>query len=109
MKTKARSLFLMILFTLLSSAGQTLLKVGAVNGYVHWGLFLGLACYGAGTFILLLALRHGELSVVYPLIGLGFVWVTLCSVIFLHEHLTITKAGGMALILAGVSLMGVKR
>ena len=38
-------------------------------------LFGGLACYGISTILLVLALRYGELSVLYPIMALTYVWV----------------------------------
>jgi len=52
------------------------------------------------------ALRHGEMSVLYPLISLGFVWVAILSVLIFHEGLSPMKAGGIAMIVAGVAVLG---
>ena len=53
-----------------------------------------------------LALRDGELSIVYPVIALTYVWVSLLSVLVFHEPMNIFKAVGIAVIVAGVAVLG---
>ena len=71
-------------------------------------LFGGLACYGLSTILLVLALRYGELSVLYPIIALTYVWVTILSVGFLGETLNVYKVLGLVFIVAGVAVLGRK-
>lgn len=71
-------------------------------------LFGGLACYGLSTMLLVLALRYGELSVLYPIIALTYVWVSILSVTMLGETLNVFKILGLVLIVAGVAVLGKK-
>lgn len=71
-------------------------------------LFGGLACYGISTILLVLALRYGELSVLYPIIALTYVWVTILSVGFLGESLNAFKFLGLVFIVLGVAVLGRK-
>ena len=71
-------------------------------------LFGGLACYGLSTMLLVLALRYGELSVLYPIIALTYVWVSILSVTMLGETLNAFKLIGLVLIVAGVAVLGKK-
>ena len=48
-------------------------------------LIIGIAVYGIGTIIFIPALRWGEVSVLYPLVGLMYVWVSIYSIILLKE------------------------
>ena len=68
----------------------------------------GLSCYGISTILLVLALRYGELSVLYPIIALTYVWVAVLSVGFLGETLNIFKLLGLILIVIGVAVLGRK-
>jgi drug/metabolite transporter (DMT)-like permease len=52
------------------------------------------------------ALRHGELSILYPLIALGYVWVTITAVLAFHEHLNPLKIAGLIVIMLGVGVLG---
>jgi multidrug transporter EmrE-like cation transporter len=116
---KRRSILLVGLGTVLSAAAQILIKSGAGNLPPHAdfvqtalgmvtvpALFFGYALYGVYTVVLTLALRHGELSVLYPVIALTFVWVTIASVVVFHEDMNAAKLAGIAIIMAGVAVLG---
>jgi len=66
----------------------------------------GLSLYGASTILLVLALRHGELSILYPVIALTFVWVAILSAIVIGEVMNPYKVTGIAIIVVGVSVLG---
>jgi multidrug transporter EmrE-like cation transporter len=100
--------------TLLGAAAQVLMKMGA-NTLSHPGLagmitnlpLLGGYClYGLSTVLLVLALKDGELSLLYPVIALTYVWVTILSVIIFQERLNPFKVLGVATIIAGVCVLG---
>ena len=73
-------------------------------------LFAGYCLLGANTVLMALALKGRELSRLYPIIALTYVWVTLLSVVlFPDEHLNVFSATGIALIVGGVSILGFKK
>jgi len=111
--------FLVFCCTLIGAAAQVLIKTGAGSLGEHPTLvktaigilttpqlFAGYSMYGVSMVLLVLALRHGELSALYPVIALTFVWVTILSVLVFHEVLNAAKLGGIALIVAGVATLG---
>ena len=69
-------------------------------------LFGGYCLYGLNTVLMVFALRDGELSILYPIIALTYVWVTILSVIFFHESLNLFKLLGIAVVVTGVAVMG---
>lgn len=69
-------------------------------------LVAGYALYGINTLMLVLALREGELSMLYPIIALTYVWVTLLSYALLPEKPNAFKNIGITAIVAGVAVMG---
>lgn len=69
-------------------------------------LIAGYVLYGINTVMLVLALREGELSVLYPIIALTYVWVTLASYVRLHESPNIYKNAGVTAIILGVIVIG---
>ena len=69
-------------------------------------LFAGYALYGMSTAILVVALKYGELSILYPVIALTYVWVTLLSVLIYNESVNPMKMLGLATVVAGVALLG---
>ena len=104
--------------TFLVAVGQFLIKTGA-NRLGHTGLlgtligiltipplFAGYFLYGIFAVVMVTALRHGELSVLYPLISLGFVWVTIISVVVFHEAMNPMKGIGIGAIILGVAVLG---
>ena len=98
------------------TASQILIKTGAsgltganvmsmvTNPYLVGGYGL----YGFSTILLILALKDGELSVLYPVISLTFVWVALLSTVFFNEMLSPMKILGILTIVAGVAVLGGK-
>lgn len=104
--------------TLLVAAAQILIKIGA-NRLSHAGLlgtligiftipplFAGYCLYAVFTVLFVYALRHGEVSVLYPIIALGYVWVTILSAVVFHETMNPLKVVAIAIIVAGVSVLG---
>jgi drug/metabolite transporter (DMT)-like permease len=74
----------------------------------NYAMWLGLACYGISTVLLVLALRDGELSLLYPVISLTYVWVILLGALVFHESINVYKGAGVILICGGVTLLGLK-
>jgi len=104
--------------TLLIAVAQILIKMGA-NRLSHAGfkatfigiftvppLFAGYFLYGIFTVLFVYALRHGEVSVLYPIIALGYVWVAILSSVVFHESMNSLKIVAIAIIVAGVSVLG---
>jgi drug/metabolite transporter (DMT)-like permease len=69
-------------------------------------LVLGYGLYAVMTVLFIVALRDEELSVVYPVIALTYVWVALLSVFFFHEAVNWFKAAGVVVIVLGVAVLG---
>jgi drug/metabolite transporter (DMT)-like permease len=55
---------------------------------------------------MIIALKHGELSVLYPLISLSYVWVAIAAVVLFHESMNPSKIAGICIIMAGVAVLG---
>jgi drug/metabolite transporter (DMT)-like permease len=112
------AIIIVLACTLLVAIGQYLIKLGA-NQLAHAGLlataigiftipqlFTGYCLYGVFTVMFVYALRHGELSILYPLIALGYVWVTITAVIAFHESMNPLKIVGLIVIMCGVAVLG---
>lgn len=87
-----------------SGMQMTAFSVTALIANIH--LWVGLSLYGVSTGLLILALRDGELSLLYPVISLTYVWVTILSVTVFHEAVNLFKLCGIAVICSGVALLG---
>lgn len=108
-------IFLAVLCSLFASTAQLFLKWGtnqtAENDLLETvttlPVLLGYCFYGVSTLLFVIALRRGELSVIYPILGLTYIWVVLASAfVFPVESLSPLKVGGSLLIVLGVSLVG---
>ena len=111
--TPLRAIILVVFCTVFTSIGQLLWKVGAnklqfnfFSLITNYPLILGFVSYAIGTILLLMALKLGELSVLYPFISLSLVWVGIFSVVFLGESMTGLKWASIILIIIGVSFIG---
>ncbi len=111
--TRRRSIVLVLLCTVLGTAAQLLMKTGMehfrldpVALLTNYPLIAGYVLYGINTVMLVLALREGELSVLYPIIALTYVWVTLASYLHLHESPNVFKNVGVLAIILGVVVIG---
>ncbi len=113
--TRSQSVGLTVICTLLGAAGQVLIKLGAVQlGQSTSPLAMitnpllvgGYTLYGLMTALFVIALRDEELSILYPIIALTYVWVTGLSVWLFRESFNLAKAVGVATIVAGVSVLG---
>lgn len=112
-KTALWAAGLVLACTGFTSAAQIFYKFGVsklsfnfMSIITNWPIILGLALYGIGAVLLLIALRHGELSVLYPIIALSYVWVNLLAMHFFNEPINLFKWLGIAVIVLGVSFIG---
>lgn len=115
---RKRALFMVGGCTICGAAAQILMKMGA-SAQPHSGLlalaiaiftslplFAGYALYGLSTAMLIVALKDGQLSILYPVIALTYVWVTVLSVVIFNESVNIVKLAGLAAVVAGVGILG---
>ena len=114
-----RSLIIVLCSTVLIALAQALIKTGtgelgvssslvdtAIGILTTPKLFAGYALYGVVTVMMVLALRHAELSLMYPVIALSYVWVMALSVLVFHEVMNPFKLAGVVVIISGVAILG---
>jgi multidrug transporter EmrE-like cation transporter len=107
-----RSMLLVFLASIVGSFGAVFLKLGALRlsksvwSFVNSRLILGVGLYLGSSVIYALGVRGGELSVLYPIVSLGYVFTLVWSKLFFDEPITRYKVAGLGLILAGVFLVG---
>ena len=98
-----RGVALMLSSSLATCLGQLCWKLSADGTLIY--LLGGFALYGAGALLMILALRCGELSVLHPMLGAGYVLSLLLGSIVLHEPLGARKLLGVAAICLGAFLL----
>ena len=111
--TPLSSILLVFVGSVIGSFGAVFLKLGAVrtNGggllsFINPQLALGVGLYLGSSIFYGLGIRHGQLSVLYPMVSLGYVWTLLWSRLFFQEQFTRQKMAGLALVLIGVFFVG---
>jgi uncharacterized membrane protein len=108
-------LILAFVSTLIGAAGALCLKLSAKNISFNpaklirnWPLIAGALLYAIASIIFIFALKLGELSVVYPMTALSYVWVALLAGKILKERLHIWKCLGIGMIVLGVVLISLQ-
>ncbi|MBN1503137.1 EamA family transporter [Candidatus Woesearchaeota archaeon] len=103
---------LVIVATLIGAFGSLFLKKGSKNLSFNLisliknkDLVMGVALYVISSVFYIFALNYGELSMLYPLTSLAYVWVSLISIRFLNEKMNRIKWIGIILIIIGVFLV----
>jgi multidrug transporter EmrE-like cation transporter len=118
----ALSLALALLAILLSTVGQLLLKAGtnavgafafSLDNVLPVGLRLaleprivgGIGCYVVSLVLWIMALSRSDVSVVYPLVSIGFVLNAVFAWWLLGESLSAMRMLGIGVIILGVMLV----
>lgn len=68
----------------------------------------GIAASSAGTICYFVLLSRFNLSIVYPLLSIAYLFVAVAGVFFLKESISIPNWLGIILICAGVALISVR-
>jgi len=107
-----KSMLLVFLASVVGSFGAVFLKLGAgrLNGsilsFLNSRLIVGVALFLGSSVFYALGIRGGQLSVLYPMVSLGYIWTLVWSRLFFNEELTREKFVGLGLILLGVFFVG---
>ena len=71
------------------------------------GILYGIAVYFMGLGFYLYALRSGQLSFVYPVFSVTFIFVALISMSKFGERIGVRRIAGFALIIIGIAVIAV--
>ena len=107
---KAWAVLFVIITTLLTTVAQLLLKKGLERFpeiFTNLPLIAGIILYGVGSIFIVLAFKGGDVSVLYPIIATGYLWVALLSFFVLDEQVNLLRWSGVIVIVIGVSLIGI--
>ncbi|MFH0863363.1 MAG: EamA family transporter [Candidatus Altiarchaeota archaeon] len=72
----------------------------------NYDLMLGVVVYGLSTIFYVIGIKGGELTVLFPLVSTGYIWVCLLSIKYLGEQMNRVKWAGISCIVLGVILIG---
>lgn len=103
---------LIIIATWIGAYGALYLKKGArelkgslIQKITNKKIWSGLMLYGLASVFSLMALKYENVSIIYPLTSMSYIWVALLSKKYLNEDLNKYKIIGIALIILGVVLL----
>lgn len=112
MQTPLSSIILVLFGSFIGSFGAVFLKLGAehmqgslrrlLNNY--W-LATGIVLYLLSSVFYMMGVAQGELTVLYPMVSIGYIWAILWARLFFREPFTLAKIGGLAMIIFGVALI----
>jgi len=111
--TPFSSILLVLLASFIGSFGGVYLKIGAahlkrgIRGALNWQLAAGILLFLGSSVPFIIALKHGELSVLYPMVSLNYVWTMVWSRMLFKEPITKGKVGALSLILGGIVCIGI--
>ncbi len=108
MKTPVSSMLLVFVASIFGSFGAVFLKLGAEKlkksllNIFTWQAALGVGLFLLSSVFFVMGIKHGELSVLYPMVSLGYVWTLLWSKLFFNEPVTKQKFVALGMILTGI-------
>ncbi|PIN68781.1 hypothetical protein COV93_08155 [Candidatus Woesearchaeota archaeon CG11_big_fil_rev_8_21_14_0_20_43_8] len=108
-KTQTWAIILILICTLVTASGQLFLKLGAdrmvfdiIGLLKNYFLIIGCIIYAIAAIMMIVALRGGEVSVLYPLFATSYVWVTIIAKYFLDETIGVWRWLGVGTLVIGV-------
>ena len=106
------SILLVIVATFIGAIGSIFLKKGADNLVMNLikliknkDLYIGIVLFIFSSVFYVWALSSAELSLLYPITSLSYVWISFLSIRFLGEKMNNFKWLGITFIILGVFLI----
>jgi drug/metabolite transporter (DMT)-like permease len=98
---------LVLIASVLGSLGAVFLKLGAdrlknIWSLFNWRLGAGVGLYLGSSVFYGWGIKNGQISVLYPMVSLGYVWTLGWGRLIFNERFTRQKLKGLAFILLGV-------
>lgn len=97
-------IMLIITAALSTAVGQMLWKLS--QHFPDAYLIVGFFFYFCGAVLMIVAFRFGDLSLLHPLLSVGYIFSIILGSFFLGEKLSIVQISGIMIIFAGASLIG---
>jgi len=111
-KTPLSSIILVLFGSFIGSFGAVFLKLGAEHMQgglrrllTNYWLATGIVLYLTSSIFYMMGVSQGQLTVLYPMVSLGYIWAILWARIFFKERFTVPKIGGLLMIICGVALI----
>jgi drug/metabolite transporter (DMT)-like permease len=109
MTTPVSSMVTVLVASFLGSFGGVFLKAAAdrlefnlKSLLLNWRLATGIVVFISSSLLYLKGIKVGELTILYPMVSLSYVWTLFWSKLFFKEPFTRAKVYGIFLILLGI-------
>ncbi|RLF37408.1 MAG: multidrug transporter [Thermoplasmata archaeon] len=104
------SLILALVNSFLGASGAIFLKKGSGKIFikktvVNSNLIIAGLLYLLSFIFFLIAIKFDDISIVYPITSVSYIWVVVLSAKFLKEKITTIKTLSLFLIIAGVCML----
>lgn len=110
--TPPSSIILVLFGSFVGSFGAVFLKLGAehLRGgiarlFTNYWLATGIVLYLLSSVFYMMGVAQGQLTVLYPMVSLGYLWAIIWARLFFKESFTVYKIGGLLMIVMGVALI----
>jgi len=97
---------IMCLAAVCTSLGQLFWKLSSGSENTLLLYIGGYALYGIGAILMIIAFKFGDLSVLHPMLSIGFILAIVWGRIILEEQVTLQKLAGITIIIAGMIFLG---
>ena len=110
--TPLSSILLVLFGSFIGSIGMVFLKKASKDlhkGFLHIisvNAALGVALFMLSSVFYLAGIRNGQISVLFPMVSLSYVWALFWARLVFKEPLTKQKFAGLGLVLVGVVFLG---
>jgi uncharacterized membrane protein len=111
MRVDLLAIILVLISTIFAAFGSLFLKKASTKfkfsfkGIFNKNLILGGLIYVFSTIFFIAALRRGQVSILYPITSLSYIWVSIIAVLFLKEKMNKFRYIGILFIILGVILI----
>jgi len=99
----------MVVCTVFTSSAQLLYKKGVdklgfnfISIITNWPIILGIILYGLGAILVIMGLRGGEVTTLYPIITASYILVAFGSSYFFREIITPLRWLGILVVMVGI-------
>jgi uncharacterized membrane protein len=110
--TPISSILLVLLASVIGSVAAVFLKLGSehlkhgLHRIFNLQLAFGIFLFLASSIPFLMGIKHGELSVLYPMVSFSYVLTLFWSKLFFKEQITLAKVSAIGVILCGLVCIG---
>jgi len=99
------SILIAVISSFLGAFGGYFLKKGSTKRFFNKYMNYGLLIYGLSAMLLTFSLKYSELSLIFPITGITYVWTQVIAKKYLKEDINKYKLIGITCIIMGVIII----